>query len=544
MKYAAYFTHDSVSTTLSPRHMPPDESFCVVTLSRPRAQLLDDFRRRAIVKRTIVKPLLDAANLHRAAELVRVVAVRRAVERTVVRWTSRLYMNEITRRRLTSGLMMIEGAPRAVNPYILAPCYDLPIAINQRCVWTPPAAPAISPPHPMAVWDAVELAKSEHLTLDREASQEYHCTVPAELEKGSSCARRIRGGDLYRAWLVDPAAMEYAQPPIGTNIELPDSFAGEAWMGPADVLGMFSADGCFLYSAQGDSRMQMHADIQSKCTADSATLLVAARRCVGVGRVALSGNSHLGYYTTITWAMGSGALPFLAAHWQLGGTKAAQLQLANLALTEARVGMGQGVDREDSAATDARDVLVAGLRQGKDPTEDAARVCEFHSGLFLDMGKDDFFSFLTFFFEGDGSVSETRGRPSIVFFAIGRRLPRGSECHTAAPRLRAPTGLPEGGGERERDSSRKDAHCLAGTSAGGCVPPTGEGDAQDLHQPRLWGVQEGQRSQPHRRPVPGSKLESNVIADTSSSNSLSHFPPMPGPLTERIRATNGGPRGG
>ena len=147
---------------LSPLHISSDESFCVVTLSRPRAQLLDDFRRRAIVKRTIVKPLLDAANLHRAAELVRVVAVRRAVERTVVRWTSRLYMNEITRRRLTSGLMMIEGAPRAVNPYILAPCYDQPIAIDQRCVWTPPpAAPAIRPPHPMAVRDAVELAETQ-----------------------------------------------------------------------------------------------------------------------------------------------------------------------------------------------------------------------------------------------------------------------------------------------------------------------------------------------------------------------------------------------
>ena len=538
---------------LSP--LSSDESFSAVTRDRPRARLLDSHRRRGIIK----PRLLNAVALHRAAELVQVVALRRAAEiaaaplhvaieinATVDRWAGRRQMNDVTRRRLVNGLKLIKCASGAANPYLLAPCYSLPDDRDPRCAWSaPPAAPASVLPTPEVIARAVELAKSQHLTLDREASQEYHCTVPAELEKGSSCARRIRGGDLYRAWLVDPAAMEYAQPPIGTNIELPDSFAGEAWMGPADVLGMFSADGCFLYSAQGDSRMQMHADIQSKCTADSATLLVAARRCVGVGRVALSGNSHLGYYTTITWAMGSGALPFLAAHWQLGGTKAAQLQLANLALTEARVGMGRKLDGEErSAATDARNVLIAGLRRGKDPTEDAARVCEFHSGLFLDMGKDDFFSFLTFFFEGDGSVSETRGRPSIVFFAIGRRLPRGSECHTAAPRLRAPTGLPEGGGERERDSSRKDAHCLAGTSAGGCVPPTGEGDAQDLHQPRLWGVQEGQRSQPHRRPVPGSKLESNVIADTSSSNSLSHFPPMPGPLTERIRATNGGPRGG
>jgi len=407
---------------LSPLHISSDESFCVVTLSRPRAQLLDDFRRRAIVKRTIVKPLLDAANLHRAAELVRVVAVRRAVERTVVRWTSRLYMNEITRRRLTSGLMMIEGAPRAVNPYILAPCYDLPIAINQRCVWTPPAAPAISPPHPMAVWDAVELAKSEHLTLDREASQEYRCTVPAELEKGSACARRIRGGDLYHAWLVDPAAMEYAQPPIGTSIELPDSFAGEARMVPADVLGLFSADGSFGCYAQGDFGVAIIAAIKGKCTADLATLLVAAKRCVGVGRVELTGDGHLGYYATITWKIGASALPFLALHWQLGGTKAAQLQLANLALTEARVGVGRKLDGEDrSAATEARNVLMAGLRRGKDPTEDAAQVCEFHSRLFLDMGQDDFFSFLTFFFEGDGCVSYCSGQPPTIRFAQSNR---------------------------------------------------------------------------------------------------------------------------
>ena len=409
---------------LSP--LSSDESFCAVTRGRPRARLLDSHRRRAIIK----PRLLNAVALHRAAELVQVVALRRAAEiaaaplhvaieinATVDRWAGRRQMNDVTRRRLVNGLKLIKCASGAANPYLLAPCYSLPDDRDPRCAWSaPPAAPASVQPTPEVIARAVQLAKSEHLTLDREASQEYHCTVPAELEKGSSCARRIRGGDLYSAWLVDPAAMAYAQPPIGTSITMPDSFAGEARMGPADVLGLFSADGSFGCYAVGDFGVGMNAVIMGECTADLATLLVAAKRCVGVGRVALSGGRHLGYYATITWEMGAGAVPFLAAHWQMGGTKAAQLQLANLALTEARVGMGRKLDGEErSAATDARNVLIAGLRRGKDPTEDAARVCEFHSGLFLDMGKDDFFSFLTFFFEGDGCVRENRGQPRIVF---------------------------------------------------------------------------------------------------------------------------------
>ena len=158
--------------------MASDESFCGWMLGRPRAQLLDPSRRRAIVKRSV---LLDAVNMHRAAELVQVVALRRAVEiaaaplhvaieitATVDRWAGRRKMSDVTRTRLVNGLKLIKCASAAANPYLLAPCYSLPDELDPRCAWTaPPAAPASVPPTPEAIAQAVELARSMHLTLHR-----------------------------------------------------------------------------------------------------------------------------------------------------------------------------------------------------------------------------------------------------------------------------------------------------------------------------------------------------------------------------------------
>ena len=124
---------------------------------------------------------------------------------------------------------------------------------------------------------------------------------------------------------------------------------------------------------------------------------------------------HLGYYVKVVYkARNNTILRFLATHWKFGGVKARQLQLANLALREAKLGLGEGNGIAWYEGTqlqyDARNVLFAVLKQLKsaDAVKSTSANVAWYGGLFAAMSADEFVAMVTFFLEGDGGAGKYR----------------------------------------------------------------------------------------------------------------------------------------
>ena len=317
--------------------------------------------------------------------------------------------------RRRAGQQLLETAPRAALPYELAPCYSYtgPGACVQPVQG--PSVASAPPPSAEAVSAAVRLAEASHLDLTRHAAKEYHCVVPKELQKGKGDASRMAGGQLYETWKLHPEAAGWAQPVMGAPVLLDmKRCAGTARLSPHAALGFFSADGCFSLTFAGDYSVKVNIVISCKCSADAVQMIACVAMCIGgASTVRIDGTTHLGYYSEVRFSTYSrSALHFFACHWQKGGTKAKQMQLACLALNEARLGLGRGRGgskvsaQERQAVMDARNVLVVAMSNGKAPTDDPVADRAFHVNLFSKFSRAEFFTWLMGFFEGDGSARQ------------------------------------------------------------------------------------------------------------------------------------------
>ena len=316
-------------------------------------------------------------------------------------------------------------SPEHEETYRLPP--DSPYFCPRVIAWEPPVrrhsvASALSAE---AISAAVQLSKDGHLSLTRRAEDEYCCKVPEKLQTGKDASRMV-DGELHRAWQLDPQAAAWAQPAFGCPVELDTRHcAGTARVSAHDILGFFSADGCYAASMapkhKGGMSVATAFQIECKCSAESVQLLAALAVYIGDGRVCIKASKHLGYYSLVSYRAASGvALRFFAHNWEKGGTKAEQLQLANLALGEARLGRGRGQDNrfspdERPAILDARHVYVSALKRGKGPIHDPVVDRAFHFELFSKMSHVDFFQWLMGFWEGDGSV-DNRLATSVLRF--------------------------------------------------------------------------------------------------------------------------------
>ena len=155
----------------------------------------------------------------------------------------------------------------------------------------------------------------------------------------------------------------------------------------------------------------------------SIQLLVALKVAVGTGSVCILACRHLGYYVKVIYKAADNAiLRFLATHWHLGGVKARQLQLANLALREAKLGLGVGCGIAWNKGTqlqyDARNVLFAVMKRLKsaDAVKSTSANVAWYGGLFAAMSADEFVAMVTFFFEGDGGAGIPDGYFRISFY--------------------------------------------------------------------------------------------------------------------------------
>ena len=184
--------------------------------------------------------------------------------------------------RMRAGQKLLATAPRAEQPYELAPCYCYP----GHGAWVQPMpGPSVvsAPPSAEAVSAAVRLAKDRFLDLTRPAAKNYHCVVPEELQKGKGDTSRMAGGQLYEAWKLHPEAAGWAQPVIGTSVLLDtERCAGTAHLSPHAALGFFCADGSFSLSFRGDYGVSCRGfSFGCKCSADAVQMIACVAMCIG-----------------------------------------------------------------------------------------------------------------------------------------------------------------------------------------------------------------------------------------------------------------------
>ena len=321
-------------------------------------------------------------------------------------FTTMLQLESSSEQRLVDGLKRIATVPQTAQPYMLAPGYRCPTT----CTLVPGASGRASFwPSKANIMAAAALAESRYIVLEkRKRGARYSCSVPEELQAGADPSR-ARDGNLHRAWQMSADAAGYAQPALGPNgsVILDRRCAGMAKLEYDDVMGIFAADGCFSASFQGDFCVIPHLVIKMQCCRDAVQLLACVQACIGAGTVIIRASNHLGYYVEVSWECGgAGALAFFAHYWRRGGTKAKQLQLCHLGLA-----LGTMPKRAEhrAAAIAARNVFVAALKCGKAPILDAGKAFLFYRSLFHAYSRAEFFSWVTFFFEGDGSCTWKKG---------------------------------------------------------------------------------------------------------------------------------------
>ncbi|KAK7237625.1 beta-1,6-glucosyl hydrolase [Aureococcus anophagefferens] len=330
------------------------------------------------------------------------------------------------KHRRDLGNELAASRPAVPGGYDAAPSFGLPPGGDDATQWTPtPLLRVVRVVRSATVEAAaVAAAAAAFIPLVRTKARRYKVDVPEELTQEKGDARRGKGGALWQVWMTCVAAAALAQPRLGSGgICLPDWFAGTVRLKPVDVLGLICADGSFYVTVSGVFGMASRLMIEAVLSVHSIQLLVALKNAIGTGSVHILACRHLGYYVKVVYkASDSTMLRFLATHWHLGGVKARQLQLANLALREAKLCLGRGYGIAWHEGTqlqyDARNVLFAVLKRLKsaDAVKSTSANVAWYGGLFAAMTADQFVAMVTFFFEGDGGSYISDGKFCIGFF--------------------------------------------------------------------------------------------------------------------------------
>ncbi|KAH8064811.1 hypothetical protein JL722_1696 [Aureococcus anophagefferens] len=329
------------------------------------------------------------------------------------------------KHRRDLGNELAASRPAVPGGYDAAPSFGLPPGGDDATQWTPtPLLRVVRVVRSATVEAAaVAAAAAAFIPLVRTKARRYKVDVPEELTQEKGDARRGKGGALWQVWMTCVAAAALAQPRLGSGgICLPDWFAGTVRLKPVDVLGLICADGSFYVTVSGVFGMASRLMIEAVLSVHSIQLLVALKNAIGTGSVHILACRHLGYYVKVVYkASDSTMLRFLATHWHLGGVKARQLQLANLALREAKLCLGRGYGIAWHEGTqlqyDARNVLFEVLKRlSADAVKSTSANAAWYGGLFAAMTADQFVAMVTFFFEGDGGSYISDGKFCIGFF--------------------------------------------------------------------------------------------------------------------------------